>query len=71
MSNPRAAIIRAAFKAAAEELIALGSAKSGHCLIHFQSGLPMTVEWRLLARPVARRFEQDNLAEPAILTEDP
>lgn len=35
-----------------DELLALPPDKSGSVTVHFQNGVPMKVEWRLLARPV-------------------
>lgn len=48
--SDREALIRAKMAAVAEELIELGVARSGHCLVHFQHGMPGKVEWRLTGR---------------------
>lgn len=50
--GPRERAIREALEGVAEELLALDPKKSGHLLIHFQNGIPLKVEWRLLARPL-------------------
>lgn len=48
----RESLIRAALLGVAAEMAELDSSKSGSVTIHFQNGLPMKVDWRLLARPI-------------------
>ena len=52
--DARETFVRAAFDGVADELIALGSTKSGAVTVHFQNGVPLKIEWRTLAEPISR-----------------
>jgi hypothetical protein len=51
-NGQRERVIRAAFEGVGDELLDLDTTKSGSVTVHFQNGIPMKVEWRMLARPV-------------------
>ena len=55
--NRREELIRSAFEGVGDEMLAVGPSKSGSVTVHFQHGVPLKVEWRMLARaldPVPR-----------------
>lgn len=52
MSDRREEVIRSAMKGVGDEMLDLPQDKSGSVTVHFQNGVPMKVEWRILARPV-------------------
>lgn len=53
--SDREALIRSAFLGVADDMAALGTAKSGKVIVHFQNGLPMKVEWQTVAEAIRYR----------------
>ena len=54
----REKVVRESMAGVAEEMVKLGRQKSGHVLVHFQTGVPMKVEWRTVAEPIRRPAER-------------
>lgn len=53
--SQREKMVRVALEGVGDELLALDASKSGSVTLHFQNGIPMKVEWRMLARPLNLR----------------